>query len=119
MGKATFVQTGDIIDYTNTGSAVGYHDVVVVGSMIGIAREEIAQNAVGAVAIVGVHSFATDASDITVGSPVYYDSASGKITKEKGSGVFAGLAVAAASSGVIPVKINVGSEPAATGGVGG
>ena len=46
MGKATFVQTGDIIDYTNTGSAVGYHDVVVVGSMIGIAQEEIAQNAV-------------------------------------------------------------------------
>lgn len=108
MAKAAYYQKADVIDYTNTGAAIGYHDVVVMGSLIGVAEEEIAANTTGAVAIVGAFSLPTDASDITVGMPVYWDASSGKAVKENsGSLSCAGVAVGASASGSVPVKLNV------------
>lgn len=108
MAKAAFYQKADVIEYTNTGEAIGYHDVVVMGSLVGVAEEEIASNETGAVAIVGAFSLPTDAADITVGMPVYWDASSGKAVKENsGSLPCAGVAVGASASGSVPVKLNV------------
>ncbi len=48
-----FIQKGDVIDYTPS-SAVESGDVVVIGSLVGVATTDIAASAEGAVAIEGV-----------------------------------------------------------------
>lgn len=50
---ASYVQDGDLLDYT-PASAVAAGDVVVIGSMIGVAPRPIAANALGALAVDGI-----------------------------------------------------------------
>lgn len=53
----TYVQPGKVITWTNaTGSAVSSGDVVVVGEILGVALEDIANNASGSVGIRGVYT---------------------------------------------------------------
>lgn len=52
---ASYVADGDVLDYT-PGSAVAAGDVVVIGSLVGVAPRPIAANALGALAISGVFS---------------------------------------------------------------
>lgn len=116
MAKASYMQKGDVIDYTNAAAtAVEYHEVLVIGSLVGVAEEPIPKDSTGSVAIVGVFSLPTDAVDITAGAPVYWDAASGKAVKENsGSLICAGVAVGASSGGAVPVKLNTLAAPAAT-----
>lgn len=50
---ASYVQKGDVVDYT-PASAVAAGDVVVIGSLVGVAPRAIAANALGSLAIEGV-----------------------------------------------------------------
>lgn len=52
---ASYVQDGDLLDYT-PGSAVAAGEVVVIGSLVAVAPRPIAANALGALAIDGVWS---------------------------------------------------------------
>jgi predicted RecA/RadA family phage recombinase len=52
---ASYVQRGDVLDYT-PASAVAAGDVVVIGSLVGVAPVAIAANAMGSLAIDGVWS---------------------------------------------------------------
>jgi predicted RecA/RadA family phage recombinase len=52
---ASYVQKGDVLDYTPS-SAVAAGDVVVIGSLVGVAPRAIAANAVGALSVEGVYS---------------------------------------------------------------
>lgn len=52
---ASYVQKGDVVDYT-PASAVSAGDVVVIGSLVGVAPVAIAANKLGALAIDGVFS---------------------------------------------------------------
>lgn len=108
MAKASYMQKGDVIDYTNAAeTAVEYHDVLVIGSLVGVAEEPITKGSTGSVAIVGVFNLPTDAPDITAGAPVYWDASTGKAVKtDTGTLALAGIAVGASSGGVVPVKLN-------------
>ncbi len=120
MAKANFIQNGDIIDYKNTGdAAIGYHDIIQAGSLIGIAQENIEPGAVGGIAIVGVHGFPTDLTNITTGQALYFDTANGKAVAEAGENIIpAGIAVGAVSGGIVPVKINALGAGGAAGAAG-
>jgi predicted RecA/RadA family phage recombinase len=52
---ASYVQDGDLLDYT-PASAVAAGEVVVIGSLVGVAPRPIAANVVGSLAIDGVWS---------------------------------------------------------------
>ena len=52
---ASYVQKGDVLDYT-PAAAVAAGDVVVIGSLVGVAPVAIAANAMGSLAIDGVFS---------------------------------------------------------------
>lgn len=52
---ASSVQKGDVLDYT-PASAVAAGDVVVIGSLVGVAPVAIAANKLGSLAIDGVYS---------------------------------------------------------------
>lgn len=49
-----FQQPGDVIDYTNAGSAIAAGAVVVIGKILGVALVDIATNATGSVQLTGV-----------------------------------------------------------------
>jgi len=105
---AQFVQDGRSIDYT-PGTAVDAGDVVVVGNIIGIAKLDIAADALGALAVDGVHRAAADTNEWTFGQSIYWDADTKTFTSVQ-TAVFAGTAVAAkladADTGL--VAINVG-----------
>ena len=56
MPTAVFVQEGSQINYT-PGAAVAAGDVVVQGDLIGVAKQPIAANVAGALAVDGVFDF--------------------------------------------------------------
>jgi predicted RecA/RadA family phage recombinase len=74
---ASYVQVGDLLDYT-PASAVAAGDVVVIGSLVGVAPRAIAANAVGALAVEGVFEIpcATGATGAQ-GSAISYYATSG------------------------------------------
>jgi predicted RecA/RadA family phage recombinase len=51
----SYVQKGDILDYT-PASAVAAGDVVVIGALVGVAPRPIAAGAMGALAVEGVYT---------------------------------------------------------------
>lgn len=95
--KAVYVQLGDSIDYTPS-AAVSAGDVVVFGTIIGIAKLDIAANTLGALAVDGVFSIAKGTGAITAGAAVYWDSTNKVITTTSNNNTVAGVAVAAAAS---------------------
>lgn len=49
-----FVQPGEVIDFTNAGTAITAGSVVAIGQMLGVALVDIANGATGSVQIKGV-----------------------------------------------------------------
>ena len=74
---ASYVQDGVLLDYT-PAAAVAAGDVVVIGSLVGVAPRAIAANAVGALAVEGVFEIpcATGATGAQ-GSAISYYATSG------------------------------------------
>jgi predicted RecA/RadA family phage recombinase len=115
-----FVQAGDVIDYT-AGADIASSDVVVVGSLVGVAHNDIANGSVGPVGISGVYSLPkVSASVIAAGETVNYDvsaSAFDDNLATPATGDLSGgcVAVEAAGNGdtTVLVKINVGANTVA------
>lgn len=120
-----FVQEGKSIDHT-PGSAVSAGDVVVQGDLIGVAKLDIAANALGALAIVGVFDFPKVTGAISAGDEVFWDddgdpvggtAGSGAVTKTAADGKYCGVAIAGAAESAETVRIVLQSLPALTGDV--
>lgn len=103
---ASYIADGDLFDYT-PGSAVAAGDVVVIGSLVGVAPRPIAANALGALCVEGVFEMpcATGATGAQ-GSAISWYATSG--VAHASTGVAAGkLAKArAASDTSVHVLIN-------------
>ena len=72
---------GDVIQYTNAGSAIAAGDVVVMGNIIGIALEDIAATTgVGSVAVEGVFNNVpkVSAAVFVKGEKLIWDVSAGK-----------------------------------------
>lgn len=69
-----YVSPGDVIDYTNGGSAISAGDVVRVGQVLGIALVDIANGATGSVQIRGRFTVAkVSAAVIAQGESLTWD----------------------------------------------
>lgn len=112
-----YVQAGEVITYTNAGSAISAGDVVVIGNQIGVALVDIAASTgTGSVAIEGVFTVPkVSAAVIAQGEAVIYDLSAlafddAAATPETGDISTCCIAMEAAGNGVtsIDVKLNVG-----------
>lgn len=112
-----YVHEGKVIQYTNGGSALGSGDVVVVGKMVGVCLVDIANGAVGDVAIDGVFNLAkVDAAVIAQGDTVIWDASASKFDDSAATpatGDVSGSCVAMEAKGAttganILIKLNVG-----------
>ena len=85
---ATYVQDDRAIDYTPT-TAVAAGQVVVQGGLVGVAKEPIPANTLGALAIRGVFDFlkaTTAGSGLAAGTQVYWDGVDGVATANTNNG---------------------------------
>lgn len=101
---ASYVQGDCLIDYTPS-SAVAAGDVVVLNDLVTVAPRPIAANALGAVAIEGVHSMPKASGAIGQGAIVYGDATNSNITTTSSGNKRAGKAAAAAASADTTVQV--------------
>ncbi len=80
-----YSNNGCAIDYT-PGSAVTAGDVVVLGSIVGIASQDIAANELGALAMDGVFKVPKITGVNAVGTLIYWDPAGNPVNGTAGSG---------------------------------
>jgi len=111
MATATFIHDGNAIDYT-PGSDVSAGDVVVQGDLIGVAKQPITANALGALAVAGVFDFpkATGGgSAITAGAKVYWDAgdSEAKEDAEAGANKYLGKVATAVTDDDTTVRVRL------------
>ena len=111
MTQAVFIQNGAAVDYT-PGADVTAGDVVVQGDLVGVAKQDIKANALGALAVDGVFDFpkATGVGTaIAAGANVYWDvgDTEAKEDSETGANKLLGKTVAAAGDNDATVRVRV------------
>nr|DAI45274.1 MAG TPA: protein of unknown function DUF2190 [Caudoviricetes sp.] len=102
-----YVQKGDAVDYRPT-EAVTAGDVIVQGSLIGVARLDIEAGTLGSLAVVGVFDVPKRTGAIAVGTPLYWDAANKVATATQSGNPYLGKSVQSAESGdeVVRVLLN-------------
>ena len=103
------MQDGNAIDYT-PGSDVSSGDVVVVGTMVGIAPSDIASGALGAIQVSGVGEFpkaSGSSTAIAAGALVYWDVANqvAQTDDESAANKLIGTTIAATVDADTAVKV--------------
>lgn len=103
------IQKGSAMPYTNaTGSDIASGDVVVVGTLVGIAMGDIADTATGELAIEEVWEVAKAAPlVIAQGDLLYWDTADSNVNKTATDNTLAGVAFAGAVSAATTVYIKL------------
>ena len=99
-----YIQDGDILDYT-AGAAISAGDVVVIGTIGGVAITDIANGATGAVAISGVFRVTKATGAVTQGALLYWNATNSNLTTTATGATLVGVAAAAALSGDATVDI--------------
>ena len=106
---ADFIHDGDAIDYTPSSAVTG-GDVVVLGTLVGVAKKDIAANALGALHVKGVFAFPKDASSggaIAVGVDLYWDATNEIMTETSAGNTLAGKSVLAAAAADTTVRVRL------------
>lgn len=110
-----YVQEGQVIPFTASGAKTS-GQVVVVGSIVGIAMGDVANGAAGQLAIEGVFDVPAATAEITVGAAVYWDADGNPVGGMAGSGAATAtdtantlmghaIAAKAAAGGTVRVKL--------------
>ncbi len=105
-----YIQEGKALNYTPSGADVSSGDLVVIGTIAGIAKTDIADGKTGAVHISGVFSVAKASGAVSQGAKLYWNSSNSNLTTTASGNTLVGVAAAAALSGdaTIPLLLNVG-----------
>ena len=111
MATVKFIHDGNAIDYTPS-SAVSAGDVVVQAELVGVAKLDIAADALGALAVRGVFDFPKTAGvgeAIAVGSKAYWDEGDqvAKTDDESGANKYLGKTVKAAGDDDTTVRVRL------------
>ena len=111
-----YVQEGKVIPFTAAADVVS-GQVVVVGTLAGVSLTDVAQGAVGQLAIYGVWDIPAATAEITQWAPVYWDadgnpvggtSGSGAATATDTANTLMGYALATKGSGGGTVRVKLG-----------
>ena len=117
MAQATYVQQGEAIDHTPS-SDVAAGQVVVQGDFVGVAKQPIAANTPGALAVAGIFDVVKAAVAFTAGVAVFWDAdgdpvggtaSTGAATTSASGNKFMGFAAAAAGETVTTVRVSLRS----------
>lgn len=101
------VNSGDTIEYTNSGSAIASGAAVVFGNRIGIAEAAIAATSgTGALKMKGRYTLTKlTADDVHAGDSLFWDNGNSRLTLTGTGNTFAGYAAAAAGTSATTVDV--------------
>lgn len=104
--RAVYTEFGSNMDFTAT-DAVAAGELVIVGTIAGVAGSDIAAGETGALILGGVFTCPKDSAEITQGAKVYYDSVADVVTATESGNTLIGFAFtkAAASDATVAVKL--------------
>jgi predicted RecA/RadA family phage recombinase len=109
MATTQFIHDGNSIDYT-PGADVAAGDVVVQNDLVGIAKLDIAANALGALAVTGVFDVpkATGAGTaIGAGAKVYWNATTKQATTTATGNKYLGKTVRASADADATVRVRL------------
>jgi predicted RecA/RadA family phage recombinase len=109
MAQATFVHDGECIDFTPV-AAVAAGEVVVQGDLIGVAKQPIAADTPGALAVEGVFDFAKatgGGTGLAAGALAYWDNVAKVATATAAGNKLLGKVVKAAGDADATVRIRM------------
>ncbi len=104
---AQFIHHGESVDYRpNADVAAG--DIVVLNTLVGVAKRDIKANTLGALHLVGVFDVDKVLADtFAIGEAVYWDEAASKATSSSVDTVPLGKAVADAEVNATTVRVRL------------
>jgi predicted RecA/RadA family phage recombinase len=104
-----YVQEGKTLNYT-AGADITSGQFVLVGTIGGVAKTDIANGKTGAVHVCGVFSLPKASGAVTQGAKLYWDDSESEVTTTATDNTLIGVAAAAAASGDsnVHVLLNVG-----------
>lgn len=104
-----YVQEGKTLNYT-AGADITSGQFVLVGTIGGVAKADIANGKTGAVHVCGVFSLPKASGAVTQGAKLYWDESESEVTTTATDNTLIGVAAAAAASGDsnVHVLLNVG-----------
>ena len=105
-----YVQEGKTLNYTASGADIASGDFVLIGTIGGVAKTDIADGKTGAVHISGVFSIPKASGAITQGAKLYWNTTNSNLTTTASGNTIVGVAAEAAASGDANAKLllNVG-----------
>ena len=106
----TFKQPGQVIDVTASGAPIAVGEVVVLATIVAVARVNIPDGDTGSADVEGVHELPkVSATPISQGAKVYWDGS--KIVTSPSGNTLAGYAFSEALSAdaTVDVKLNAAS----------
>ncbi len=109
MATAIFIHDGNSIDYT-PGADVNAGDVVVQEDLVGIAKLDIAADALGALAVTGVFDVpkATGGGTaLAAGTVVYWNATDKQATASSSGNKYLGKTILAAADGDATVRVRL------------
>ncbi len=108
--STNFIEKGEVLNYTANGKNIFSGELVIIGSIAGIAKTDIAIGGTGAVHITGVYSLPKANDAITQGAKVYWNSINYHVTNIKADNVLIGVAAnnAISSDNQVHVLLNIG-----------
>lgn len=104
-----YVQEGKTLNYT-AGADITSGQLVLIGTIGGVAKTDIANGKTGAVHVCGVFSIPKATGAVTQGAKLYWDESESEVTTTATDNTLIGVAAAAAASGDsnVHVLLNVG-----------
>lgn len=108
-----YKQPGQIMEYSNSGSAISSGDPVVIGNRIGVAITDIAATSgVGSVQMEGVFELDKDGDEsFTQGDALFFDSSDSTLTKTATGNKWAGYAFEAAAEAATKCRVKLEAMP--------
>ena len=100
------IRDGNKLDYTCV-AAVAMDDVIVVGSIVGIASQDGAIGDVIALDVAGVYELKANTAAISQGAAVYWDESAEEVTTTATDNVFLGHAWFAKASTVLVAQVRI------------
>jgi predicted RecA/RadA family phage recombinase len=82
--------------------------VVVLGSLIGITKTDIAAGTIGAVHVVGVYDIEKVNVAVPLGNKIYWDASAKKAVINATGNTLIGVAVSAATADAATVRVRIG-----------
>lgn len=104
--STNYIQKGDVLNYTADKNVLS-GELVIIGSIAGVAKTDIALGSTGAVHITGIYSLPKGNEGIPQGSKVYWNK---NVTITKGQSPAIGIAANStiSSDGFAQVLLNAG-----------